>query len=83
MIDWREGKFELLKDHPMTVVQEWSTVVGAFTLKDLTIEQKEELFASQKQKDSSDTAKLKRYTCDSLKATKEEFLKTYEDFKSV
>lgn len=71
LIDWREGKFELLKEHPMTVVQEWSAVVGAFTLKDLSLEQKQALFASQKEKDNSDTAKLKRYTCDALKATKE------------
>jgi aminopeptidase N len=38
LIDWRVGKFELLKEHPMTVVQEWSAVVSAFTLKDWSIE---------------------------------------------
>ena len=47
LLSWREGKFELLKDHPMTIGQEWSTVVSAFTLKDLSLEDKEALFKSQ------------------------------------
>ncbi len=36
LLHWREGKFDLLKDHPMTIGQEWSAVVTAFTLKDLS-----------------------------------------------
>lgn len=70
LLEWREGKFELLHEHPMTIGQEWSAVVTAFTLKDLSNEEKEAIFASQHEKDKSDTSKLKRYTCDALKATK-------------
>lgn len=40
------------------------------------------MFENQKNKDPSDTAKLKRYTCDAIKANKEEFMKFYEDFKN-
>lgn len=53
----------------MTIGQKWSTVVKAFTLNDLTIEQKEAIFENQKAEDNSDTAKNKRFTCDSLKAS--------------
>ena len=66
----------------MTIGQEWSTIVKAFTINELSIEEKEKLFESQKSKDSSDTSKLKRYTCDALKTNKEEFLKIYEEFKN-
>lgn len=38
LIQWREGKFEPLKDHPMTIEQEWKAVCKAFTLEDLSIE---------------------------------------------
>jgi hypothetical protein len=72
---------ESLKAHPMTVGQKWSTVVKAFTLPDLTIEQKEAIFEAQKALDPSDTAKNKRFTCDALKATEEEFEAIYESFK--
>ena len=61
----------------MTIGQEWTAVVKAFSIKELSIEEKEKLFELQKSKDSSDTSKLKRYTCDALKANKEEFLKIY------
>ena len=81
LLKWREGNFDLLKEHPMTIGQEWSAVVKAFTLKQLSIEEKEKLFESQKEKDNSDTAKLKRFTCDALKANKEDFLQFYEGFK--
>lgn len=81
LISWRAGTEEHLKGHDMTVGQKWSTVVKAFTLKTLTIEEKEALFESQRLEDPTDTAKNKRFTCDSLKATKEEFEKIYESFK--
>ena len=32
LLDWRAGKDENLKQHPMTIGQKWSTVVKAFTL---------------------------------------------------
>lgn len=57
----------------MTIGQKWSAVVKAYTLKSLTNEEKEALFAAQKAEDTSDTAKNKRYTCDSLKSSEEEF----------
>ena len=66
----------------MTVGQEWATIVKSFTLNDLSTEQKEKMFESQKSKDPSDTSKLKRHTCDALKANKEQFIKIYEDFKN-
>lgn len=44
LIDWLHDKDERLKAHPMTVGQKWSTVVKAFTLPDLSIEEKEALF---------------------------------------
>ena len=55
----------------MTVGQQWTAVVMAFTLPDLTIEEKEAIFEAQRQRDPSDTAKNKRFTCDALKATVE------------
>jgi hypothetical protein len=66
----------------MTVSQKWSAIVKAFTLRDLSIEQKEALFEAQRTEDPSDTAKKWRYTCDSLKASEEEFERIYESFKS-
>ena len=47
----------------------------------LTMEQKEALFAAQHTLDPSDTAKKHRHTCDGLKATEEEFQKIYESFR--
>lgn len=82
LIEWMKGNDANLKDHPMTIGQKWSTVVKAFTLPDLSIEEKEALFEAQKALDPSDTAKNKRFTCDALKATEEEFEKIYESFKS-
>lgn len=35
LIKWKEGSFQPLKDHSMTIGQEWSTVVKAFTINDL------------------------------------------------
>jgi hypothetical protein len=81
LLDWMNDKDANLKDHPMTVGQRWSTVVKAFTLPTLTIEEKEAIFDAQKALDPSDTAKNKRFTCDALKATEEEFEKIYESFK--
>jgi hypothetical protein len=40
LINWKNGKDQSLKPYPMTVGQEWSTVLKAFTLKTLTIEEK-------------------------------------------
>jgi hypothetical protein len=40
LLNWRKGEDQTLKNHEMTVGQKWSTVVKAFTLKSLTIEQK-------------------------------------------
>jgi len=73
LIDWKNGKDESLKAHPMTVGQEWSTVVKAFAMKTLTMEEKEAIFEAQRVKDPSDTAKNHRFTCDALIASKEEF----------
>lgn len=81
LLDWWKEAYEPLKDHPMTIGQQWSAVVKAFTLDDLSEEEKEAIFAKQNEKDSSDTAKLKRFTCNSLKAGKEGFLQIYNDFK--
>ena len=66
----------------MTVGQKWSAVVKAFTIKDLSLEEKEALFEEQKTADPSDTAKKHRYTVDSLKANEEEFERIYETFKT-
>lgn len=56
----------------MTLGQQWAAVTKAFTLKDWSLEQKEELFSKQAEIDKSDTAKNKRVACDCLKATDEE-----------
>lgn len=74
LLKWWSEEFVPLKAHPMTVGQQWSAVVKAFTIKDMSIEEKEAIFSKQNEKDSSDTAKLKRHTCNSLKASKEEFI---------
>lgn len=81
LLEWYHGKLEALKGHDMTVGQQWSTVAKAFTLKDLSLEEKEKLYEEQAKKDPSDTAKNYRLTCDGLKASKEEFEKFYESFK--
>lgn len=81
LLRWMNNEDENLKANPMTVGQRWSAVVKAFTLSDLSIEQKEALFEAQKTLDPSDTAKNKRFTCDALKATEEEFEAIYESFK--
>lgn len=57
----------------MTIGQKWKAVTKAFTLKSLSLEQKEAIFETQRAEDPSDTAKRYRSTCDSLKATEEEF----------
>ena len=75
------GKDTNLSGHEMTIGQRWSAVVKAFTLPTLSIEEKEALFEAQRLRDPSDTAKNKRYTCDALKATEEEFEQIYESFK--
>ena len=38
LLEWKDGKVEVLKNHPMTVGQKWSTVVKAFTLPDLSLQ---------------------------------------------
>lgn len=81
LLRWMRDEEPSLKSHPMTVGQRWSTVVKAFTLPKLSIEEKEAIFEAQKALDPSDTAKNKRFTCDALKATEEEFEKIYESFK--
>lgn len=81
LIDWRANNVEDLKDHPQTIGQQWSTVVKAFTLPDLAIEEKEALFADQEKLDPSDTAKNHRKTVDGLRSTPEEFEQIYESFK--
>jgi hypothetical protein len=73
LINWKDGKDESLKAYPMSVGQEWSTVIKAFALKRLTLEEKEAIFEAQRIKDPSDTAKNHRLTCNSLIATKNEF----------
>jgi len=47
LVDWWGEKFEPLRDHKMTLGQQWAAVTKAFTLKDWTLEQKEELFSKQ------------------------------------
>ena len=37
LLQWYNGTLEELKGHEMTVGQQWSTVVKAFTLKDLSL----------------------------------------------
>jgi hypothetical protein len=44
LIEWYNGALEELKGHDMTVGQQWSTVAKAFTIKDLSLEEKEKLF---------------------------------------
>lgn len=71
LLRWRKNEDENLKGIEMTVGQKWSAVVKAFTIKDLSIEEKEALFESQRAEDPSDTAKKNRYLCDSLKSSEE------------
>ena len=70
VLSWKKGEVEDLKNHKMTIGQQWATVVKAFTLHDLSPEEKEKIFEEQRFIDNSDTAKLKRATCDALKASK-------------
>ena len=48
----------------------------------LLFKKKKSSLKAKKNKDPTDTAKLKRYTCDAIKANKKEFMKFYEDFKN-
>lgn len=81
LIDWRDNKVEDLKDHPQTIGQQWSTVIKAYTLPNLSVEEKEALFAAQEKLDPSDTAKNHRKTVDALKSTPEEYEQIYESYK--
>ena len=65
----------------MTIGQQWGTVVKAFTLECLSLDEKEDMFEHQKKLDNSDTSKLKRATCNALKANREQFDKIYQSFK--
>ena len=69
LLNWKNNADDHLKGHDMTVGQKWSTVVKAFTMTTLSLEQKEAIFEGQRAEDPSDTAKNKRFTCDSLKAS--------------
>lgn len=73
ILRWRNNQEEQLKGIEMTIGQKWKAVTKAFTLKSLSLEQKEAIFETQRAEDPSDTAKRYRSTCDSLKATEEEF----------
>jgi len=44
LLNWRNKQEHILKNHEMTIGQKWSTVVKAYTLKDMPIEEKEALF---------------------------------------
>ena len=79
---WKDGQDPNLKDYPMTVGQKWSAVVKAFTLPDLSLEEKEAIFEKQRAEDPSDTAKNKRFTCDALRASEEEYEQLYNEFKN-
>jgi hypothetical protein len=68
VLRWLKGEEEHLKGLQLTVGQRWRIVSKAFTINDLTIDQKEELFEQQKKIDPSDTAKRYRYICDGLKS---------------
>lgn len=81
LIDWRANKIEDLKDHPQTLGQQWSTVIKAYTLADLTPEEKEAIFADQEKIDPSDTAKNNRKTVEALRSTPEEYEQIYESYK--
>ena len=81
LLEWKSKKVENLKDHELSIGQQWRAVTKAFTIEGLSTEEKEKIFAEQLAIDSSDTSKLKRETCNSLKANKEEFEKIYESFK--
>ena len=81
ILQWKAGTLEPLNGIEMTVGQKWSTVIKAFTLKDLSVEDKEKLYEEQRAADPTDTAKNHRLTCDALLASKEEFQKHYLSFK--
>lgn len=82
LLRWKRKEEKHLEEFEMSVGQKWSTVVKAFTVKSLSLEEKENIFAEQEKEDPSDTAKKYRCTCDSLKSSEEEFEKIYESFKS-
>lgn len=65
----------------MTLNLRWSAVIKAFRLKEISSEQKWNLFAEQEKLDPTDTAKNNRYRCQALIATKEQFEQIYNQFK--
>ena len=40
LLKWWDGAFEPLLDQPMSVGQQWSAIVKAFTISDMTVEEK-------------------------------------------
>jgi hypothetical protein len=38
LLAWYQGKNDSLKDHSLTVGQQWSAIAKAFTLNDLSLE---------------------------------------------
>jgi hypothetical protein len=81
VVQWWADKFEPLKEHPMTVGQQWNAVIKAHTLKYYSEEQKNDIFARQAKIDTSDTQIGKKLTCEALTATKEKWDKLYESYK--
>ena len=81
LLAWRQGKYEPLKAHQITLGQEWITVKKAFGQKHISQEEKQALLEDQVKKDSSDEGNLQKAICDSMKANKEEFEKIYNDLK--
>lgn len=71
VVQWWHDRFEPLRDHSMTVGQQWTAVVKAHTLKYYSHEQKQEIFARQARADASDTQKGKKMTCQALTASGE------------
>lgn len=71
LIAWNNDSYAALKDHQMSTVQKWSTVVKAFTQRGIDQGIKDKLLAERNELDKSDTGKLKNATCKSLAANKE------------
>lgn len=81
VLEWHQGKLETLKGHDLTIGQKWTVVAKSFTMQNLSLQEKEEIFETQAKEDTSDTSKNYRLMCDGLKANKEDFEKIYMSLK--
>jgi hypothetical protein len=69
LLNWKDKKDENLQGISMVGGTKWHTVAKAFTLDDMSLEEKEKVFDVMQNFDKSDNLKKFRHYCDGLRST--------------